>query len=477
MSRGQKTSMKSAAVMQFASKYANMGVQLVVTAVLARLVSPEAYGLMAIVTVFTTFFSMFSDMGIGVAVIQFRDLEERDFGSLFAFSVILGVVLSLVFCVASLPISHVYGEGSLVGLCLASAPSLLFSCMNMVPNGLMLREFRFVAIGIRLVVASVVSGAIAIAAAIFGIGAYALALQVVLSAFIVLIWNIVARPVRQINLSFVSVLKRIFSYSAWQFGFTAVNYFSRNFDNLVIGKVLGSVPLGYYSNAYKLTTYPLSAFSRVIASVVQPFMAEHQDNRDKMRECFWRVEKLLSLVGAPITVVMFCFSEEIVLGFYGDQWFESVPLLQVLSLSVYAQIVNNPSGAFYQSAGRTDYMFRSGLINTLLTVTGLLVGLAFGGIWGAAFGVSLAYCLHTVPVYYYLLRKTLGIEIAELRRFLPELAIAIVACALCQMVVLALPDLSLVERGLIKLLIVVMVFVIGYARSGQLKQLGMLIGR
>lgn len=473
---GKDISMKAAAVMQFVSKYASMGVQLVVTAVLARLVSPEAYGLMAIVTVFTTFFSMFADMGVGVAIVQFRKLEERDFGSLFAFSMILGVALSAVFCAMSLPISYVYGEDALVGLCAAAAPSLLFSCMNMVPNGLMLRERRFAAIGVRLVVASLVSGVVAIAAAALGMGAYALTLQAVLSSLVVLVWNVIARPIRQVNLRFMGTLRRIFSYSAWQFGFTLLNYFSRNLDNLVIGKVLGSGPLGYYNNAYKLTTYPMTALSGVVASVIQPFMAEHQDDLGRMQYCFWRVEKFLSLVGAPITAVMFCFSEEIVLLFYGDQWLESVPLLRVLSLSVYFQIVGNPSGAFYQSCGRTDYMFRSGLINTLIAIVGFCAGLVVGGLWGATLGVSLGYCLHIVTFCYYLLGKTLRIKLRELKRFLPEMTMAVVACGVCfALSPVLLADLSIAIEVFVKAVLIALIFIAGYGMSGQFSYLGSLL--
>lgn len=475
---GQETSMKAAAVMQFASKYASIGIQLVVTAVLARLVSPEAYGLMAIIMVFTTFFSMFSDMGVGVAIVQFRDLEERDFGGLFAFSAILGILLTAVFCAASVPISVVYGEGALVGLCVAVAPSLLFSCMNMVPNGLMLRERRFAAIGVRLVVANVVSGSVAIAAAFLGLGAYALVIQTVLSALVVLVWNVAARPIRQVDVHFMGTLRRIFSYSVWQFGFTAINFFSRNLDNLMIGKVLGSVPLAYYSNAYKLTTYPMTALSSVIASVIQPFMAEYKDNLERMCECFWRVEKLLSLVGAPIAAIIFCFSEEIVMVFYGDQWLESVPLLQVLALSVYIQIMGNPSGAFYQSCGRTDYMFRAGVINTLITVAGLFGGLAFGGLWGAALGVSLGYCLHLVSICYYLLGKVLRIRLWELKRFLPEVATAIASCVACCVLVQVLPaGVSAIAEASIKAVLVGGILLVGYVLSGQMSLLKSLLKR
>lgn len=459
-------SMKVAAMIQLVSKYASILAQLIVTAVLSRLVTPEEYGLMAIVTVFTAFFIMFTDMGLGVAIVQFRDLTERDFGSLFAVSSFFGAILSTLFCIASIPISLFYGSGELIGLCCAAAPSLLFSCMNMVPNGLMLREKRFAGIGIRLVASNVVSGAIAIALAFFGWGAYALVAQTVLSTLFVLLWNLSARHVHEINLHFGKVLRKVFSYSANQFGFSFLNYFARNLDRLVIGRVLGSQQLAFYDRAYKLTTYPMNSLSSVVASVIQPFMAEHQDEKDVLGACWWRVTRLLSLVGAPITAILVGCSKEVTLLFYGGQWGEAVPLLQVLSISVYFQMIGNPSGAFYQSAGRTDRMFQAGIINTLLTVGGLVGGLALGGLQGAAFGISLSYCLHMVTMYYYLLKGILGISAGELVSFIPEIATAAAVCLLCFFMGSFLSGASLLISGGIKFLLILIVFIIVYKTFG-----------
>ena len=114
-------SMRRAALVQLGSKYASIVAQLLVTAVLARLISPAEFGTLAIVTVFTTFFTLFSDMGIGVAIVQFRDLTERDFGKLFGFSIVLAAGLTAAFCVAAFPISVVYRDPELVPLCMVAA--------------------------------------------------------------------------------------------------------------------------------------------------------------------------------------------------------------------------------------------------------------------------------------------------------------------------------------------------------------------
>lgn len=478
MSSNKRSSMGmwAAAVFQFGSKYISMGASLVITAVLARLITPADFGLVAIVTVFTGLFSLLSDMGVGTAIVQYRDLTEKDYGGIFGFSILLAVGLAATFCAVSPLIAMFYSDGRLVSLCLAASPTLLFSTLNMVPEGLMLKGKRFDRIAVRLVVATVVSGAMAIVAALTGAGAISIVVQSVLSAGIVLVWNLITKPIRHVSLHFMAPLRKIFSYSAYQFGFSLINYFSRNFDNMLVGRFLGSDQLGYYDKAYKLTTYPISAFSSVIGSVVQPFMAEHQDDPDVIFECWMKVEKLLSLVGATVAAVFFCCSAEIVWVLYGPGWEPSIPVFAVLSISVYFQMMGNTSGAFFQSLGHTDFLFREGLINICITFCGLFLGFFGGSILTVAYGIGTAYCLHEITIVYYLVYRSFGKTPRCLKAFLPEIVTCLIAVAACHTLSHFI-DLPLVCSLVVKLTVVLGIMAFGYWCSGQLVYLKQLITR
>ncbi|NEG70345.1 lipopolysaccharide biosynthesis protein [Bifidobacterium choloepi] len=476
MKRNETVSPKKAAVIQFVAKYATIVIQLVLTAILARLLTPDQFGEVAIVTVFTSFFNIFSDMGVGAAIIQFRQLEQKDFEKLFAFSIVLSTVLTIVFAMMSYPFALFYSDMGLIPLFLAATPTLFFNTLNMVPNGLMLRGKRFKAIGLRLIVTTLISGVVAVFSAALGMGAYALILQTGLSAFSVFIWNFLSLSVRKPNFHFVEPLKLIFSYSSFQFGFSTINYFSRNLDNLLIGKFFGDVQLGYYDKAYKLTTYPLSSFTSVVSSIVQPFMAEHQDHKKIIWDFWFRIEKLVSLVGAVITAIFVACSREVVLLFYGSQWSASIPLFTLLAFSVYFQMLGNTSGAFFQSLGRTDLQFRVGLINTVVTVGCLVLGLCTGKMLYVAALIAAAYIIQIFTTFFYLIKRAFGGTFSVVVRFIPEIIIAAVA------VVVAIFTGSLINGGLIlqfsiKMLLVCSIMFIGYLLFGQLKYLLAIIKR
>lgn len=467
--------MKKAALVQFISKYFNYFVQLGITAILARLIVPEDFGVLAIVTVFLAFFSTFSDMGLSTAIIQF-ELTDREIEALFGFSLLAAIVLCSLFCAVSAPISWFYGDERLAPLCCISSISLLFATLNMVPNGILLKQLKFVSVGLRLVVASIVSGAVAVALAFWGFGTYALVLQVVISSAVVFIWNIAVVPIRRINFHFAGVLKKIIGYSSYQFGFTLINYFSRNLDNLLIGKVMGATALGYYDKAYKLTTYPTGALAGVISPVIQPFMARLQECPDEIFRVFVKVVRLLSIGGAFVAAAMVSCADEVVLLFYGTQWEQSIPLFQILAVTIYVQILANPASPFFQSLGRTDLQFRVGLINTIITLVSLSGGLISGDLIILTALIALAFLSHLLVMGWFLVVKGFGKGFGFAVQLVPEICTAIIACLTCYSVTSFMPATPVISLA-IKLLVVIAVFGIGYRVTGRIDYVKSILSR
>ena len=136
-------SIKKAALISAVSKYSSIILNLAFSAVLARLLTPEDYGIVAVTVVFTTFFSLFADMGIGAGIIQNKELTQDDINSIFTFSIKLGFLLCVIFALFSYPMSLFYKDSVYIPVGIFLSVSLFFSTLNMVPNAILLKEKKF----------------------------------------------------------------------------------------------------------------------------------------------------------------------------------------------------------------------------------------------------------------------------------------------------------------------------------------------
>jgi len=211
--------------------------------VLARMLTPEDFGVVAIAQVFVTFFALFQDMGLGSAIIQRQDLEERDVSRIFGFSAVLAGVLAALFALLGPLVASVYGDPRLVGICGALSVTVLLSTLNTVPNALLMKSRRFVAVGKRQVLCALVASAAGMLSAALGAGPYAIVVYSVTNALFNLVWNWSTNRVRPLFLGMVASVRKVFGYSAWLFGFNLITYFSRNTTTSSTGTSSGPLAL------------------------------------------------------------------------------------------------------------------------------------------------------------------------------------------------------------------------------------------
>lgn len=392
-----------ASAIQFASKYLNVAIQLVLTAILARLLSPEEYGVMAGITIFTSLFSILADMGFGPAIIQFKDLAPKDYGGIFIFSVGIGIVLSIAFALLGYPIAWFFHDDSYQYLCLLTVISIFFNAVNMVPNGLLLKDKKFVSIGIRLIVSTIVGGVVAVILAYCGWGTAALVWNLNVIAVLVFVWNYITIH-NQLSFRGMHILQsvhKVLRYSMYQAGFSIINYFSRNTDHLIIGRFFGSAPLGLYDKAYKLTSYPIQFVPGILGSVLQPYLSEYQNDKNKLFHYQMLLVRFLALAGSLFMVICVLCGEDIVSIMYGSQWSNCVPLFLILSCSIAFQMVMNVTGGILQSAGRTDLLFRQGLFATAVMLVLVFIGAMTHSLRLLTICVSVAFFLQLFTVAYY----------------------------------------------------------------------------
>ncbi|RBP58227.1 PST family polysaccharide transporter [Alkalibaculum bacchi] len=423
----KSTSIRKATTINFFGKYTNIFVQLIYSAILARILSPEDFGVVAVVTVFTTFFSLIANIGIGPAIIQYRNIDEEDINHIFSLTVYIGLGIGILFALFSIPISIFYDDSVYIPIGALLAISLFFNTVNIVPNSLLLKAQRFKLVNLRLVLVSVLSAIPTIILALIGFKYYAIVIHSILVSFITFLWNFSTVKLKFVLKINTDSYKKIREFSSYQFAFSLVNYFSRNLDNLLIGKFIGSSALGFYDKSYRLMLYPVQNLTHVITPVLHPILSAHQDDRAYIYEKYLKVLKVLSLLGVFVSAYCYFAAEEIIMILYGEQWYASVPSFQLLALSIWAQMISSSTGSIFQSIGNTKLMFLTGTVSSVLIVGAILVGIGFDNINMVAGFVTLAFNMNIAISFYYLIKKGLGYSLREFAgKFVPDFIIFLI---------------------------------------------------
>lgn len=419
---------KRAAIINALGKYSKIILSLVVNAILARILSAEDYGIVAVITVFSTFFTTFSDMGFGPAIIQNKELTEQDVNNIYSFTVYISFGLMVIFAICSFPISWFYEDHVYVSLGLLLSISLLFNALNMVPNGILNRDKKFVSIAIRTVVVYIGAAVVTIMLAMCGLRYYALAIQAILTAFLTFIWNyLTTRPRFRVRFRMDSI-RKVMNYSGYQFAFNLMNYFSRNLDNLLTGKFMGSAELGYYNKAYSLMLYPVNNLTGVISPVLHPILSDYQKQLDIIYKKYMKIVRILFCTGLYVAPVCYLAAEELIAILYGANWNASSICFRILSIAIIPQMINSSAGSIFQAIGNTKLLFLNSCVNTGITVIAILIGI-FGGksIQALSVCVAIAYICHFITAFTMLIKMGFCLKMSSfITELMPEVFILFV---------------------------------------------------
>lgn len=395
------------------SKYATVFVTLLTTAILSRILEPSEFGVVSVITVFTAFFSILADLGLGTAVIQNKTLTDEEVNDIFNFSVYIALVLGIVFAILGIPIAWFYENEVYKNICLILGVAVFFNAINIIPNALLMKRKQFALVGKRLILVATITGVITIVLALKGFSYYSLVFQSVFQSIFIFAWNYLSTKVHFRLFFKMASVRKVRQFSFYQFSYNFINYFARNLDNLLIGKVMGNESLGYYDKGYKLMMYPVQNLTYVINPIIHPILSDYQNDKKYIYISYLKIVRVLSLLGVFITAVCFWGSEEIILLFFGRQWSKSIMLFRMLSLSVWPQLVSTSAGSIYQSTGNTKLMFKSGIIHFTMTILMIILGIRTGNLVTLAIFVSASLYIRFFVDYYFLISRNFKFSYKE----------------------------------------------------------------
>lgn len=363
-------------------------INFIIIVCLARVLDPKDFGLVAMVAIFTGFMSIFVEQGFSSAIIQKQDITRLHLDSIFWINLVFGLLCAMIMAALASPIASFFRTPEIKILTMAVAVNFIINSIKIVPNAILVKDMRFRSIAVIDTVSMLCAGIISVLMALKGFGAWSLVFQTIImnavnaaATYASVSW----RPRARFN---ISTLKEVSGYSCNLLGFNFINYWARNFDNLIVGRFIGDVALGIYSRAYQVMLLPLNQISWVVSRVMFPALSEIQHDTGRVKRIYLRSIQSISLVTFPLMVGLFAVSRNFVLAVFGQKWIGVVPILNIFCWIGLEHSVSTTVGWIYNSQGRTDLQFRWGLVSCIIIITSFLIGLKWGMI-----GIAAAYAI------------------------------------------------------------------------------------
>jgi len=364
-------------------------IQLVSTTVLARLLSPKDYGIVAMVTAVNALAGLFRDLGLSSAAIQKTELKPELETNLFWINVGMGTALTVLVAVCSPAIAAFYRTPEVLSVTLVLSTSFVIGSFGTQHNARLTREMRFERRAIATVAGALVTLLVSLVLALKQASYWALvwgnlagtvcssALLYALSPF---------RPGLPTAIS--ADLRELLRFGYHVTAFDFVNYLHRNLDNVLIGRYWGVGPLGLYTRAYTLLMLPIQQVRGPINSVAFPALSRLAQQPQKFREYYLQTTLLLAVTTMPLAAFLFVAAKPLVIILLGKQWIGVAPIFSYLALAAFVQPVLGFTGSLLLSLGRAKRQLHCGMFNAGVLMVGFLVGLP----WGPA-GVALSYSI------------------------------------------------------------------------------------
>ncbi|WP_417860046.1 lipopolysaccharide biosynthesis protein [Winogradskyella sediminis] len=442
----------------------NMGAQLVSvilqlasTIVLARMLTPDAYGLIGMVMAVIMFAGLFRDLGLSTATIQRKELNTAQVSVLFWVNVGVGFTLTLILAFASPIVVWFYDRPELKWMTVALGFNILFASLGAQHSALLSRNMQFKQISIARILSAIFNFLVSLIGAIVGLEHWAL------------VWGAIAASVSNTVI--------VWFFSGWQpgwprrntgsmemikyglnlTGFEFVNYFSRNLDNVLIGRVLGAEILGYYSRAYRLIMFPISTIRTPLAAVALPGLSSLQAEKKRFKSYYKQLLSILSLVTMPIATFTIVGATPIVKVVLGNDWLPVVPIMQILAVAAFLQPVSGLFGVVLLAKGLAKRHLHCGLISAVVISITFLVSVNYG-VKVLTMAYALTGYILFVPIFLYASKGT-GITLIDFVHGVWRSAISAIIAAL----VIYYIDLSkLTNSSLLNLSIIGLLFGIVY---------------
>lgn len=376
--------------------------------VLARLFTPEQFGVIAAAQVFLMFFQMLAISGLAPAVVYQEAVPNTMRDGVFSFTCLLGFLLAIVFLLVAKPLYNWFGFETGIFVFYALPVCVFFSALAMMPVASLQKDAKFIVIARAEILSELIAFLACIVLSRYIDGLIALAFKFILVPVLRFIFyylfsknTVVGMPRLGRDVKQVLVL---YDYAKYQVAFNILNFFSRNLDNLLIAKFFGASLLGVYEKTYQVMRYPLQLFTYAITPALQPILTKYKAQPDIVYKEFSVVAFRLALVGLFSATILYWHATDVVFILFGDQWFAAVSFLKILAISIPLQMVMSSTGGVFQAFGATKAMFKCGVFSSIVTISAVLAGIYYLDIELMCYLLVAAFSVNYIQCFYMLHR-------------------------------------------------------------------------
>jgi O-antigen/teichoic acid export membrane protein len=405
-----------------AAQLIKVGAQLGVTAILARLLRPDAFGLVAMVAVIVAVLEMFKDFGLSVATVQRENLTHEDVSALFWANVALGVIAALLMVPLAPLLAWFYREPALVDVTLWLAIGFVLSGLSTQHLALLRRQMRFTALAMVLMWSEIIGMVAAVIAAFAGAGYWALVLQRLVWALCLFLGAWAFCPWRPGHPAGLRQVRSLLRFGGHVTGSNLVSTFVRNLDQMLIGWYWGATPLGLYERAFKLLIVPINNLNAPLFSVAMPALSRLADQPAPYRRAYLGTVEKLNMVAMPCAALLIAVPGDVVRVVFGPQWLGATAIVAWLGVAALYHPIGYTCSWLFMTQDRTAEMFRWGLVGSALNAAFIIGGLPFGPV-GVAASLAVGGLAVRMPLLFWVVGRRGPVSTGDLvRSTLPSAA-------------------------------------------------------
>lgn len=359
-------------------RFSTQGVQFVLTIIIARILSPNDYGLIAMLGIFMSIAQTLSDSGFSNALIQKKNRTEMDYCTIFYFNIAISVLIYLILFFTAPYISDFYGQPQLMNILRVLGLNLIIISFSVIQSVRFTIELDFKRLTLASFLSTLIGGGVGIWMAYHGFGVWTLVIQSLISS---VSWSFIlwlhSRWLPKWKFS-LSSFKDLFSFGSKLMFSGLLHTFYTNMYSLIIGKFFNASTLGFFNRAYTLGLFPVQNFSYIIQKVLFSVQCRYQDDEKKFDYIFTQNIKVSCYILFPLMVGLAVLAEPLIRALLTEKWLPAVPLLQIICFAQMWDPIMRINAMSLVSKGRSDYHLQAEIIKKILAVLILFSTLPFG---------------------------------------------------------------------------------------------------